>query len=234
MIVAHKHISQKNPQRHGFTLIELLVVIGLIAVLAAGIGISMREGNPSAPLRAGQNILVGLLSGARGQAALNQSDAMIIINATPGDSCLREMQVVVRVGTDTWRAVGAPTHLPQGIYIVPPAEVGGVQFTGSWSNERKSTGFITTPAGTTTTSPEAVAPADTANDPFKDKVYLKFQIFSALGKTTGSGRLLVTSGKQTGPSAVSLDNPELIRGVTVSRYGVPTFINEAETFDQIQ
>lgn len=217
--------------RQGFTLIELLVVIGLISVLAAGIGLSMRDGNPGAALRAGQNTLVGLLSGARGQAALNQTDAMIIVDATADNAaCLRELQVVVRsgAGPDTWRAVGAPILLPEGVYVVPPtgSTITGFSFTGSWSTARKSSGFESTSAA-------PIPPADTGNNPFIGHNYLRFQQFSALGTTNGSGRLLVTSGKRTGPTTVSFDNPEMLRGVTVSRYGVPTFINEAATFDQI-
>ncbi len=222
--------SHSSQVRGGFTLIELLVVIGLIAVLAAGIGVAMKDGNPSSALRAGQNTLVGLLSGARGQAALNQANAMIVVEATAGENCMRTLQIVVREGTaaDTWRAVGAPITLPQGIYIVPPAGAGvAVMPTGAgWTDQRRSAGFQST-------TPGAITPADSTFNPFAGRTFLRFQTFSPLGTTDGAGRLLITSGRPTGPAAVELDNSAMIRGITVSRYGVATFINEAETFDQL-
>ncbi|MDF3056789.1 MAG: hypothetical protein K0R17_1004 [Rariglobus sp.] len=210
----------------GFTLIELLVVIGLISILAAGIGISMREGNPTSSLRGGQNTLVGLLSSARGQAALSQADAMIIVDVTSVEEelFLRSLQVVVRSGAG-WRPVGAPVMLPPGIFVVPPQGTSLVTFTGTWDAKRKSSGFDSSISG--------VDPADTTNNQLLGRTYLKFQNFTALGTTSGTGRILVTPGKRTSSTTIELDNPEMLRGVTVSRYGVPTLINEAGTFDNL-
>lgn len=223
----------------GFTLIELLVVIGLISVLAAGIGLSMRGGNPTSALRASQSSLVGLLSGARGQAALTQSDAMIVVDVTSSgnDDFLRALQVVVRAGSglDQWRPVGDPIVLPQGIYIVPPSSpaLTGITLT-SWSATRRSKGFQATIA-----DPLSERPYDAVNYPyqptgaFAGHKYLKFQTFTPLGSTSGEGTILVTSGRRTDATLITLDNPEFIRGVYVSRYGVPTVINEASTFDNV-
>jgi prepilin-type N-terminal cleavage/methylation domain-containing protein len=224
----------------GFTLIELLVVIGLIAVLAAGIGLSMRDGNPSSALRASQNSLAGLLASARGQAALTQADAMIVVDATEGkNECLRSLQVVVRTGSsaapDKWRPVGDPVLLPQGIYVVPPpnSSINGVELSGSWASTRKSSGF-------SSASPGAIAERDpdatytlAKTDAFKDRKYLRFQVFGPLGTISSSGTLLVTSGRRTAATSVVLDNPEFVRGIFVTKYGVATLINEGATFDKL-
>ena len=221
----------------GFTLIELLVVIGLIGALVAGIGLSMRGGSPSSALRAGQSSVVGLLSSARGQAALNQSDAMIVVDVTNAnnDDCLRSLQVVVRAGTglDQWRAVGDPIVLPQGIYVIPPASpsIAGITLTG-WSAARQSKGFQAA-AGTLTERNYATDYPYYPSGAFTGKTYLRFQTFTALGTTSGEGTILLTSGNRTDASKISMINPEFIRGVYVSRYGVPTLINEAATFDQV-
>jgi prepilin-type N-terminal cleavage/methylation domain-containing protein len=236
------------PGRRAFTLIELLVVIGLISILAAGIGLSMRDGNPTSALKAGQNAVVGLLSAARGQAALTQSNAMIVVDVTdlandPNEYCLRALQVVVQAddaGTE-WRPVGEPVLLPANIYVVPPSGAGinGVNLVGNgWSAQRSSAGFET--------SEVQLQERDYAADypyyptgAFNNRSYLKFRVFTPLGTmitpagATGQGTLLVTTGKR-GAAQISLDNPQMLRGVTVSRYGVPTLINEAETFDVIQ
>ncbi|WP_162525145.1 prepilin-type N-terminal cleavage/methylation domain-containing protein [Rariglobus hedericola] len=220
----------------GFTLIELLVVIGLISLLAAGIGISMRNGNPTSALRAGQGSLVSLLSGARGQAALNQSDAMIVVDVTNAgnDDFLRSLQVVVRAGSglDEWRAVGDPIMLPQGIYVVPPSSPAVLTLTG-WSANRQSKGFQPLATSLAERSYDAVNYQYYPTGAFASKTYLKFQVFSSLGKTTGEGTILVTSGRRTDATTITLDNPDFIRGVFVSRYGVPTLINEAQTFDLV-
>jgi hypothetical protein len=44
---------------------------------------------------------------------------------------------------------------------------------------------------------------------------------------------LVSSGRRTSATDVTLDNPDFIRGVYLSRYGVPTFINETDSFDKL-
>ncbi len=221
----------------GFTLIELLVVIGLIAVLAAGIGLSMRDGNPSSALRAGQNSLVGLLSSARGQAALNQTDAMIIVDVTAGEEALRSLQVVVRTSTnpDKWRPVGDPILLPQGIYVVPPSGVATpAVLTGSWTNKRRSRGFYSTDAKTLSERDVDATYTIPKTNAFDSHTYLEFTIFSSLGAVSGSdGVLLVTSGRRSGASEITMDNPEFVRGVYLSRYGVPTFLNESDSLDKM-
>lgn len=241
-----KNLSELYSRRHtapkGFTLIELLVVIGLIGILAAGIGIALRDGNPTAALKAGQNSITTLVSSARGQAALNQSDAMVIVDVTPdtatSDTCLRSLQVVVRAGPglDQWRSVGNPIILPAGIYVVPPpsSSITGVTFSGSWTDTRKSKGFQTTSGGAITERAyDAVAYPYYPTNAFSGRSYLRFQVFNSLGQVSNPATLLVTSGKKTGPSAVSLDNSEMVRGLLVSRYGVATLINESSTFDQV-
>jgi len=219
----------------GFTLIELLVVIGLIAVLAAGIGLSMRGGNPSSALRAGQNSLVGLLSSARGQAALSQADAMIVVDVTSGSQeALRSLQVVVSTGTDRWRPVGAPVLLPEGIYVVPSiGSTTPVTLIGPWTNKRRSSGFISAGAETLTERDVDATYTIPKSNAFVGRTYMKFQTFSSLGTTGGAGVLLVTSGRRTSETIITLDNPEFVRGVLLSRYGVPTFLNETDSLDKL-
>lgn len=225
----------------GFTLIELLVVIGLIGALAAGIGLSIPKGTPTSALRAGQGSLAGLLSAARGQAALTQSDAMIVVDVTDAanDDCLRSLQVVVRASTaDEWRPVGDPILLPQNVYVVPPDGMSGVpsagtvEFASGWDAKRKSKGFtsvgtLSERAYNATTYPYQPTKA------FDNRRYLKFQVFNSLGTTSAEGTILVTFGRRTEAAKIALENQEVIRGIYVSRYGVATLINEAATFEKV-
>ena len=237
--------TSQNGKHKAFTLIELLVVIGLIALLAAGIGISMRDGTPTSTLRAGQSSLAGLLASARGQAALSQNDTMIIVDVADAsqEACLRSLQVVVRAGPglDQWRPVGTPIMLPQGIYVVPPpASVGTVPTSGTaalasgWDSRRRSLGFEL--AATNSLTERNYHATDYPYQPtgaFTNKSFIKFRTFSPLGTTSGEGTILVTAGKRIDASTISFDNQEVVRGVFVSRYGVATLINEAATFENV-
>jgi len=231
--------SNRDRSRHlrGFTLIELLVVIGLISVLVAGIGLSMRQGDPTSALRAGQNTLVGLMSAARGQAALNQTDAMIVVDVTNvnNDEFLRSLQVVVLTGAPNfWRPVGDPILLPQGVYVVPPASATatGLVMTGDWTT-RRSAGFISGTSGDIEERPVDANYTVPKTNAFASRKYLRFQKFNAFGTTGASGMLLVTSGRRSGAAEVTLDNPEFIRGLRLSKYGVPTFLNETVSMDKV-
>jgi len=227
-----------------FTLIELLVVIGLIGLLAGGLGVAMNNKNPGSGLRSAQSILVSLLSSARGQAALNQVDAMILVQADPAkDNFLRSVRVVVKTAADPtkWQEMGGEVVLPEGIYVVPPVTtVAGATLTlfNTLDSKRRSlfvaTGTVTA-GGVGANDLGALVPAGT---------YFQSLYLTSLGgvkdpttlsvksgmKVTG-GRLLVAVGRQTGPLAWELDNVSAVRGFVVSSYGVATLINDTATLE---
>jgi prepilin-type N-terminal cleavage/methylation domain-containing protein len=134
-------ILQKFPNSNrAFTLIELLVVIGIIAAIASGVGIALRGNNPEATLRSAQGLALGALSSARGQAALTQTNARIIIQADRNEpNFLRSIRIVVPdlVTPGNWKQVGGEIVLPQNIYVVPPSgTLAGVTFetvNGAWN-----------------------------------------------------------------------------------------------------
>lgn len=216
-------INTKNSSR-AFTLIELLVVIGIIAALAAGVGLALRDNNPSSALRGAQGLTVSALSSARGQAALNQSVAKLIVQADKSkETFLRAIRVVVSSdGGTTWRQVGGEMVLPSRVYIVPSGSVSGLTPAGSG---RKSTFF------------NNAAPATVSGISASDGTWISSGWISPLGVlTTGSGSTIVSgdivvgSGQITGAGEVTLDNYESLRGVSVSRYGVATIVNDAASF----
>lgn len=221
-----KSISHTN---RAFTLIELLVVIGIIAILAAGIGVALRGNNPDASLRGAQGLISGVLSGARGQAALTQSNARIIVQAdSTRDDFLRSIRVVIPdpANTAQWKQVGAEVILPPNVYVVPHINtLTGVTFdstNGTWNVGRYST-FL-----------RAATAADVAGlVNASASTILVSRDITALGTVDGSGRIVVTPGRASGATSVVLDNASAVRGLSVSRYGVATLVNEAESFDQI-
>lgn len=214
---------QKARSQRAFTLIELLVVIGIIAVLAAGVGVALRGNNPDGALRAGQGLASSALSAARGQAALTQSTARIVVQADrERPDFLRTIRVIVNTGGSNWKQVGSDIVLPEGVFIVPPGTLTGVTLSnegGAWNVGRNSTLFETAATG---------VPGMTD----AGALWLVSKEISPLGTLDG-GRFVVTAGRKTGPVDYVLFNAAAVRGLVVSRYGIPSFVNEPASFDQI-
>lgn len=217
--------------QRGFTLIELLVVIGLIAVLAGGIGLSLGGGDKSNALKSAQNIISSLLSGARGQAALSQSDAAIVVNVTTtSDNFLRELRIVKKNSSNQWIVSGNPIFLDKGVYLVPAQGAGlpttNVSFdtvNGAW------TGLYSTAYDTTDIGPLFYDDASPAQNQVSTDMYRILRSFTSLG-TTSPGNIVLSTADLTGPNQLKFNNPNNIRGVKIGNYGVATLINEAEGF----
>jgi prepilin-type N-terminal cleavage/methylation domain-containing protein len=215
--------------KRGFTLIELLVVIGLIAVLAGGIGLSLGGGDKSNGLKNAQNIISSLLSGARGQAALSQTDAALVVNVTTtDDNFLRELRIVKKNTGNQWIVAGNPVFLDKGVYLVPSQASGlplaNVLFdtaNGAWT-DLYSTAYDTADIG-------PLFYDDLGQNQVSSSKYRILRSFTSLGTTT-DGKIILSSAELTGPNQLKFNNPNNVRGVKISKYGVTTLINEAEGF----
>src|SRR5690606_38218234 len=119
---------KKRLQTKAFTLIELLVVIGLIVVLAGGIGLAFSGGDKANALHGAQGTLQSMVSAVRGQAALAGRDAALFVNADADDfdteRYLRTFVVAVKTTAGNWEVVGDEVTLPSGIYLLPPPSGG--------------------------------------------------------------------------------------------------------------
>jgi len=223
------------PRCRAFTLIELMVVIGLIAVLAGGVGMVMKDKNPGSGLKAAQSTLVSLLASARGQSALNQVDAMILVQADPTkDNFLRSVKVVVKIDsgatTTTYQEVGSEVVLPEGVYVVPPSS-SLTEVTLKSSSGNRLSQFVVS------------STVQGASLGLTSGTYFKSMQLTALGgisKDTGGGttqvavsggRMLVSAGTQTGANAWTLANDSAIRGFSVSKYGVATLISDTDSLN---
>ena len=113
-----------------FTLVELLAVIGIIAVMATVIGVSLGGGNNTASLGTSQRIAAGIFQSARSNAVLKQTETKVLIYGDNGGDTdpgkyLRFMQVVYKNDDGDWVAANTGTYLPQGVYYIPDGGVAG-------------------------------------------------------------------------------------------------------------
>jgi prepilin-type N-terminal cleavage/methylation domain-containing protein len=219
-------------RRHNaFTLIELLVVIGLMALLAGTLGLALRETSPSLALQSAQATVASFLAGARGEAALRQNRAMLVVDADrASERFLRGVSIAVESAPDSghWRITGADAVLPQGIYVVPrDATLDGVAFaadgdTGSsWRAQRRSSLEL---ARAGSIAPSAVNPAG--------RYLCMTAPLTPLGTaSSGGGDKLVLATARRSSEGVRFDRPELLRGIALSSYGVALLINDATGFD---
>src|SRR6185312_6184361 len=86
-------------------------------------GVVMRNQSPGVALESAQATLVSALTAARSAAALNQSRAMLVVNADPtSDRFLRGVQVAVESAplSDHWHVTETGALLPPAVGIVPP------------------------------------------------------------------------------------------------------------------
>lgn len=215
-----RHAKDSFSSVRAFTLIELLVVIGIIAVLAGGIGLALRDNNPGSALRSAQGLALSSLSAARGQAAISQNNAELIVQAdNTNDNFLRSIRVVVydTSVSGNWRQVGGEILLPVGVYVVPPSTITGVTFdstNGAWTTKQST--FLASGA----------LPSLSAGDGAK---LLISNAVTSLGTVTQGGRIVVATARKSGANSIVFDNPASVRALEISRYGVASLINEADS-----
>lgn len=235
MILQRRHIRSSG-FGSGFTLIELLVVIGLIAVLAGGIGLSLGQGDSGVALQNSQGTLNSALSGARAQAAINQANAGLFVNTdSTTDGFLREFRIAALVDHDNnaatppvWIVKGDPIILSKGIHLVPPvaagftsAEVDFKPATSDWVNAR-STSYDT--------SDTSLVLSDGTTS--LGGSYRRLVELTERGTTANNGRLILAPADiLPGGTGISFKNAELLRGARISRYGVATSIVGQEAFN---
>lgn len=235
MIIHRRHILSSS-HSSGFTLIELLVVIGLIAVLAGAIGLSLGQGNSGVALQNSQGILSSALSGARAQAAINQASAGLFVNTdTAAEGFLREFRIAALVDHDNnpatppvWVVKGDPILLAKGVYLVPPVAAGFTSTqvdyqptTNDWLNAR-STSYDT--------SDTLLYLSDGIS--LLSGSYRRLVELTERGTTANNGRLILAPADVLpGGSGISFKNSEFLRGARISRYGVATSIVGQEAFN---
>ncbi|MSU70660.1 MAG: prepilin-type N-terminal cleavage/methylation domain-containing protein [Opitutaceae bacterium] len=216
------HGGRQRPSRHlgraGFTLIELLLVLGLLVVLAGGLGLALQDGDRSIALHSAQNMLASSLTLARGRAALAGRNAALLVQADPTDreNYLHRLIVAVRNPADTiWVPADTWVLLPAGVYVLPPTSpAGALSAPGvDWSGLRSS--------------------ALTTSTEFVDSLACYALSFTPRGTVSGGGDIVLATAVRLPPAAdvpIQFAHADAVRGVSVSSYGIATLINDRGGF----
>jgi prepilin-type N-terminal cleavage/methylation domain-containing protein len=233
-------------RRAGFTLLELLVVIGLIAAMSFFLVGGLMGGGATAALQSGQATMANLITAARTKAPATGRKTRLLVNVDPAvpERYLRyiALQLARETGASpaNWDTVTTVT-LPEGVYVVP-------------SSLMQASGLVAEPASWKRVSDSG---ADLVSDLFNNQsasVALEgdasaqqwtgfaFTANSSLatigpGSTPPKGFLVLTLGTRrppgsylSGQAPIQLINPQAVRGLVLSAYGVPALLNERSAF----
>lgn len=231
-----KHFARWKRQR-AFTLLELLVVIGLMAAFSLLLIGRWGNGGRAASLKSAQAMLANLVTVARTGALANGRPARILVQVdpmSPSDPQRYLRYVVVQLNTvGGWQTV-TDAFLPDGIYVVPgnfsslPGGLFATTVTVPW---RKADG---TDLRSTALRSDQIFP-DTINGILSEQ-WVGVVLSSNAG-TLQSGDIILATGRRKAPGSfpgsdapVELENPADVRGLTLSSYGVPAFINTRTSF----
>lgn len=217
----------------GFTLIETLVVVGLIAVLAALLAGGLRPSG-TMPLQTAQAVLAHLVTAARAQANASGCAVRLLIHADPANpERFRRMIAMQRESPDTageWSTVGRVTLLPPETIVLPyrtRVPAGLYETPAAWTKVWAPSGG----ASELHSSSLAATPVRTAVQAAAVETW-DVLVFTPKLTTGNSGDLVLATVRRRPPgsypegeSPVRAESPQQVRGLAVSRYGVPALIS---------
>lgn len=224
-------------QSGGFTLLELLVVVGLVAALSIVLIGGLAGGGKSAALQSAQATMANLLMTARVKAMTTGRSVRVLVQVDPNSTAqparfLRHVALQVQVA-GVWQLV-TDVDLPDGVYVVPGnfasipaglfAPVTAIPWVKSDGSALRSTALRANQLITETIGSQVA------------EQWVSVTI-AAIGTTAQSGDIILAGGKVRAPgsyavgeSPVELTNPEDVRGLTLSSYGVSVLINSRASF----
>lgn len=214
--------------RRAFSLVELLVVIGIIGLVAAGLGVALGDSGGNA-LATGQTTLATLVATARAQAAVNQTEARLLVyglRPPSGDpeKYLRLLQVVRAepAGSSNWVPVGAAVSLPRGIYVVPPSTSGLLAAGVTWPTNPP---LLSTLGNLISANQPTGTPFGTST-----AYWLEFRSDGTITQMTPPYIRLLVATAALSNNSPQFNNSGAVRGLLIRPTGAVTFVNDANSF----
>jgi type II secretory pathway pseudopilin PulG len=216
-----------------FTLIELMVVVGLIMLMVGGLSLSLGDTGGNS-LASAQKMIGSLVGSARAQAAVNQTEARVLVYGTrppsgDSDKFLRLLQVFIAnpEGSNTWVPVGSPVYLPRGLYVVPTSTAGLLASGVIWPTNPAPLSTL----GTTTGPGAAQQPVGTAFNAATTVFYVEFEADGTIKPATSPYfKFIVATGALSSANLPAFNNAGALRGVLIRPSGAVTFVNAATGF----
>jgi prepilin-type N-terminal cleavage/methylation domain-containing protein len=228
--------------QRAFTLLELLVVIGLIAGLTFLLFGGLTGGGRAMALQSAQATVANLITAARTKAPATNRKTRLLVNVDPAqpERYLRHLvlQVARQPGSSPadWDTVQTAT-LPSETYIVPSALDGLVANVAEWKRVSDPSADLVSDVFANqllTYMPEG----DPAAQVWTGTAYTPNHTLAALGAgPPPKGSIVITQGRLRPPGTyaegqppVELVNPQSVRGLLLSAYGVPAPLNDRSAF----
>lgn len=215
----------------GFTLLELLAVVALGGlVLGAGL-VGLRRSGVGAARETALAQVAARLAEARILALSRGEAARLLVHADPSQPqrYLRYLALAVPV-SGGWRVCDGGSLLPEGWVVLPASALG---FSGPGAVRRVGDDWSRPSGGmlrSTALREEPVFGA--AGDPLLGASGWLVVHFSPGGGVFGGDVVLAQGRSDSGmnPATVVCESPESVAGVSLSSYGVATFVRERAAF----
>ncbi len=225
-----------------FTLLELLVVTSLVAVLASYLLQGLGDGGKSVALQSGQALLSDLITAARVKSAATGRKARLLVNVdvTRPDRFLRfaALQLARQPGASPadWDTVQT-VRLPAGVYIAPSSLAGLVADIAAWKRPSDPTAELASDLFSGQSLVGALE-GDTAAQPWTGAAFTPNGTLASLaGGLPPKGSIILAPGLVRTPGTfatdqppITLTNPQAVRGILLSAYGVPAQLNSRDAF----
>ncbi|HEY8995916.1 MAG TPA: prepilin-type N-terminal cleavage/methylation domain-containing protein [Lacunisphaera sp.] len=226
----------------GFTLLELLVVIGLIAGMTFLLFGGLTGANKAMALQSAQATVANLVTAARTKAPATNRKTRLLINADPGQPeryfCFLVLQVARQSGSSPtdWDTVQTTT-LPPETYVVPATLAGLVANAADWKRVTDPSADIVSDV----LASQALSyrlDGDASAQLWSGLAFTPNHTLAALSggpppkgeMVIAPGRLRVPGSYADGQPPVELTNPQSVRGLVLSAYGVPALLNSRSAF----